>query len=161
MKIQRAAVFGVLGALAISAVAAAARGVGVPVRIELYLGTMFGLVGTAAFAVGLIMHVVIGVLFALLYAELFERVWLHGGAGMGMILSFLHASIIGMLLGMTAMLHPHVPELLPEPGAYFSKTGGTAGVVVFYALHLVYGAIVGGGYGHVLSEREWAPAGRM
>jgi len=36
-----------------------------------------------------------------------------------------------------------------------------AGVVAFFAIHLLYGAIVGAGYGHVVAEREWAPAGRL
>ena len=34
-------------------------------------------------------------------------------------------------------------------------------VVTFFVAHVVYGAIVGAGYGHVPAERQWAPTGRL
>lgn len=161
MRAQRALLFGVVGAGAISAISGVLRLAGLPIGLEMILGTAFGAApGTGAFALGLAMHLAIGGAFGLLYGWLMETVWDHGGASTGMILSFIHASIIGMAVGLTPHFHPGIPERMADPGAFFANLGA-AGVVAFYAIHLVYGAIVGHGYGHVSAERQWAPAGRL
>jgi hypothetical protein len=161
MRVRRAIVFGVLGAAAISVLSAFLRAVGLPIRLELLLGTLFGTrPGPAAFVLGLAMHLAIGGAFGLLYGWLFETVWDHGGAFTGMILGTLHASLIGMAVGLTPQFHPLVPERIADPGPFFANAG-TAGVLAFFAMHVLYGAIVGAGYGHVAAEKQWAPAGRL
>lgn len=161
MRPGKAILFGVIGAAAISLFSAILRALGLPMSIEIYLGTITGLAPAgAAFGLGLALHLVLGGLFGLLYSALFERVWSHGGAFTGMLLSTLHAGLIGMLLGLADHVHPLVPSRLVDPGPYFSHLG-VAGVVSFFLMHLVYGAIVGAGYGHVASERQWAPSGRL
>jgi hypothetical protein len=158
MKVTRAILFGVLGASAISVASVGFRAVGVPIELEMLLGTAFGMQpGMGAFAAGLVVHLVLGGAIGLTYAWLMETVWKHGGAGMGAILAFIHASMVGMAVGLTPQFHPMVPRQLADPGAYFSNAG-TVGVVAFYGVHLLYGLIVGGGYGHVRSESEWAPS---
>jgi hypothetical protein len=109
-----------------------------------------------AFVVGLAMHLAIGGAFGLLYGWLFERVWNHGGASTGMILAVIHAALIGMAVGLTPRFHPLVPEVLADPGPFFAN-GGTLGVLSFFGVHILYGAIVGHGYGHVAAERDWHP----
>ena len=157
MRVKRAIGYGVLGAAAISVVSAGLRSVGLPIRLELLLGTVLGLYpSTAAFLVGLAMHLAIGGAFGLLYGWLFETVWNHGGAGAGMILGVLHAALIGMAVGLTPQFHPMVPQSIPDPGPFFANVG-TLGVITFFGAHILYGAIVGHGYGHVAAEREWAP----
>lgn len=161
MRAKRAILFGVLGAAAISAASVVLRTIGVPIRMELILGTAFGTApGPAAFALGFAMHLAIGGAFGLLYGWLMETVWDHGGAGVGMILAVLHSTLIGMAIGLTPRFHPLIPEQMADPGPYFANIG-VAGVLAFFGIHLLYGAIVGAGYGHVASEREWAPAGRL
>lgn len=160
MRPGRAILFGALGAAAISVLTAALRAAGIPLSIELLLGTLTGLApGGAAFGVGLALHLAMGAAFGLLYGVLFERVWAHGGAPTGMLLAVIHSSLIGILIGLTPQFHPMVPEKVADPGPFFANLG-VVGVVVFFASHIVYGAIVGGGYGHVASERQWAPTGR-
>lgn len=161
MRPGKAILFGVLGAASISVLSAILRAIGLPLSIEIYLGTLTGIVpGPFAFGLGLLLHLVLGGVFGLIYAALFERVWDHGGAPVGMLLSVLHAGLIGMMLGLTPHVHPLVPERLPDPGPYFAHLG-VAGVVSFFLAHVVYGAIVGAGYGHVPAERQWAPTGRL
>ena len=161
MRLIPAILYGVLGASAISVASVLLRAVGIPIQLEMILGTMSGLVpGNAAFALGLVMHLALGGAFGVLYAWLFESVWRRGGASMGMILAFLHASLVGMAVGLTPTFHPLIPAQIRAPGAYFSAFG-TAAVVAFFAIHILYGAIVGAGYGHVAAERRWAPAGRL
>ena len=161
MRASRAILYGVLGAGAISAASVILRTIGVPIRLELILGTAFGMhPGPTAFALGLAMHLAIGGAFGLLYGWLFETVWLHGGAFTGMILGTLHAALVGMAVGLTPQFHPLIPAVLSDPGPFFANAGA-AGVVSFFAMHVLFGAIVGAGYGHVATEREWAPAGRL
>lgn len=161
MRAGRAILFGILGAGAISAVSAVLRALGLRVYIELILGTMFGGAPSGGtFALGLLIHLLVGGLFGLLYGYLFERVWDHGGASTGMILGVIHAALVGMFVGLSPQFHPLVPEQVAAPGPYFANAG-FLGVVAFFALHVMYGAIVGAGYGHVAAEHEWAPAGRL
>lgn len=161
MRPGRAILFGVLGAAAISLLSAIVRAAGVPISIEMLMGTLTGLpAGSTAFGVGLVMHLIVGGLFGLLYAYLFERVWDHGGATTGMLLAVIHASLIGIFIGLTPQFHPLVPERMADPGPFFANLG-VVGVVTFFGAHLLYGAIVGAGYGHVPAERQWAPTGRL
>jgi hypothetical protein len=161
MRPGRAFFFGVLGAAAISLLTAALRAFGFPLSIEIIIGTMTGLPPSPGiFVLGLLTHLLVGGLFGLLYGYLFERVWDHGGALVGMLLSVVHASLIGILIGFTPQFHPLIPALLADPGPYFSQLG-PIGVLTFFGAHVVYGAIVGAGYGHVAAERQWAPTGRL
>lgn len=160
MRSGKAILFGVLGAGAISVLTAVLRAFGKPISIELLLGTLTGLApGGAAFGVGLVLHLLMGAAFGLFYALLFERVWSHGGAATGMLLAVIHSSLIGILIGLTPEFHPMVPERVSDPGPFFANLG-VVGVVTFFVAHIAYGAIVGGGYGHVPTERQWAPTGR-
>lgn len=157
MRPGKAILFGVLGAAAISMLTALARVLGLPISIEIILGTLPGLApGAVAFGLGLVIHLVMGGLFGLLYAYLFENVWDHGGATTGMLTAVVHAALIGILIGLTPQFHPLIPKRLPDPGPYFANLG-TLGVLTFFTAHLLYGAIVGAGYGHVEAERQWAP----
>jgi hypothetical protein len=161
MRASRAILFGVIAAAFISVASFILRAIGIPIQLELLLGTAFGMhPGPAAWALGLAMHLAIGGAFGLLYGWLFETVWVHGGAGTGMILGVLHAAIVGMGVGLTPELHPLVPQAIPDPGPYFANIG-VVGVLCFFAIHVLYGAIFGQLYGHVAAEREWAPAGRL
>lgn len=161
MRAGRAIIFGVLGAGAMSIVAALLRAAGLAFNGELILGTMMGgHPSTQTFALGLALHLMLGGLFGLIYGYLFERVWDHGGAGTGMILASIHAALIGMVVGLTPQFHPHVPQTIADPGPFFANAG-LAGVLAFFGVHVLFGAIVGAGYGHVSAEREWAPAGRL
>ncbi|HEY8073438.1 MAG TPA: hypothetical protein VIF62_05000 [Labilithrix sp.] len=165
MRVGRALLFGVVGAIGISIVSALLRTIGLNIDFELILGTLTGIPpGPEAFAAGLGIHLVLGCAFGVLYGWLFERVWDHGGAATGVILGMVHAAFLGMFFGLTPQFHPYVAaHLVPDPGPYFVHAGGAAGigVVAWFSLHIVFGAIVGAGYGHVAAEREWAPAGRL
>ena len=160
MRFGRAILFGVLGAAAITLFTAVLRAAGLPISIEIILGTLTGLQpGGAAFGLGLLMHLTMGALFGLLYGYLFEYVWDHGGAFTGMLTATVHAALIGIAIGLTPQFHPLIPEQMADPGPYFANLG-VLGVVTFFAAHMVYGAIVGAGYGHVAAEHQWAPTGR-
>ena len=46
-------------------------------------------------------------------------------------------------------------------GVEIARALQAEGCDIFFVAHLVYGAIVGAGYGHVAAERQWAPTGRL
>ena len=75
-----------------------------------------------------------------------------------MLLSVLHAGLIGMLLGLTPHVHPLVPER-PSIRVRTSRISACRRARLLPRAP-VYGAIVGAGYGHVSAERQWRrPAG--
>jgi hypothetical protein len=161
MKVGRALGGGIVGTGAMSLLMAMARAKGMDVKLELMLGTFVGLEpGELALSLGIALQLLCGTLFALGYAWLFERVLHHGGMAAGLLLAIPHAVAAGLLLAVVPALHPLVPERLPAPGPFVASLG-SAGVVALFVLHLAFGAIVGGIYGHVKAERPWGRSARI
>jgi len=139
---------GVLGALVMSIVMSLTRAAGVPVDLELVLGSIFtGAVHGGAFGLGLVIHLALGAIFGVIYGAIFES-WREANAARGVSLGFVHAVITGFLLMFIPPMHPVVPEVLPAPGPYMAGVG-LLGVAAYFAIHLIYGAIVGATYGRV------------
>ncbi len=149
---------GIAGGAVMSVLLAMARAMGMPARLEMMMGTMFMEPGTAAYIVGLVMHLMISGLIALIYAWGFENVTHRAGAGMGMAFSIIHIIIGGIFMAMMPMMHPRIPPM-DAPGAFMSNLGAV-GVIAFIVLHLIYGAIVGAIYAPVLhpERHESSPA---
>jgi len=138
---------GVAGALAMSVLSALARSLDVPINFGLLLGTIPGWVPSSdTWTLGFVLHLLFGGLFALPYAWTFEYVTGAATPAIGVRLGALHAIAVGGLLTGVPAVHAGVPELLPAPGA-FMLAYGYDGLVAFFLVHLVYGAVVGGLYG--------------
>jgi hypothetical protein len=152
MKYGKAFGADVLGAVVMTALMAMARAMGMPVNLEMVLGTMIGgAPSLASWIMGFIIHLMAGGIFALIYAVGFEY-WTHRadwlvGLGFGVI----HTLFSGVLLAMIPAMHPLVPEQMPAPGPFMSNLG-MMGVLAFFILHLIYGAIVGAMYGPVIHQ---------
>lgn len=130
---------------------------GMNVRLELMLGTMFRSPGQIAWIVGLLMHLMISGLIALAYAWAFENVMHKAGAATGALVSLAHIVIAGVFMGaILPVMHPLVPEQMGGPG-YFMANLGAMGIMAFVLLHLMFGAIVGAMYGPVLHPTTAAP----
>lgn len=156
MNTSKAFLAGVVGGAVMSALMAMARLMGMPVKLELMLGTMIGLApGTTTWIIGFLMHLMISGLIALAYGAGFENVTHRADWKVGAAFSILHILIGGVFMGMVPMMHPLVPEQMPAPGAFMSNQGAI-GVAAFVMLHVIYGAIVGALYGTV----RHAPVGR-
>jgi hypothetical protein len=154
IEIGRAFVGGVVGALAVSAVTGIFRLLGVEINLELLLGSLaLGAIGPVAWLVGLGMHLLAGGLIGILFGAAFEYGMGAADAGIGTTIGAVQAVIAGILLGFLPELHPLVPAVLPAPGLFLLGLGAW-GVVLFLALNLMFGAIVGGHYGPSVSERE-------
>jgi hypothetical protein len=158
MKTGKAFFAGMIGAVVMSAILWVARNVmGIPAGMEMMLGTMVvPNAALVAWLVGFGIHVLIGGVLALVYAWAFEHVthrsgWLIG-AGFGLV----HAVISGLGMAMVPAIHPMIPERMPAPGAFMANLG-VIGIVAEFALHAVYGAIVGALYGPVVRDRVPRP----
>jgi hypothetical protein len=142
MQIGKGFIAGVIAAGVLTLIMAFLRWAGMPVAIELVLGTLVTPVAADAWLAGFGIHLALGGLFGVLYGVVFEFV--TGGAGwsIGAALGILHAVIGGALLALLPLFHPLVPERLAAPGPWWSGAG-VLGVVSYVALHLVFGAVVG------------------
>ena len=145
MNFGRAFLAGVVGGAVMSIGLAMGRAMGMPANLEIMLGTMMLQPGTAAFLVGLIMHLIISGMIALIYAWGFEQVTHRSSAAIGAGFGIIHGIIGGMFMGMMPMMHPLIPEQMPAPGAFMSNMGAM-GVMAEMVLHVIYGAVVGGIY---------------
>ena len=145
MNLGRAFLAGVIGGIVMSIGLAMGRAMGMPANLEMMLGTMLLQPGTAAFMVGMVMHLMISGLIALIYAWGFETLTHRSSALIGAGFGFIHAIIGGMFMGMMPMMHPLIPEMMPAPGAFMSNLG-MMGVMAEFVLHILYGAVVGAIY---------------
>jgi len=152
MKTRRAVVGGLIGGLALSAFGAVARATGIPVQLELLLGTIIvPTAGATAVVVGFAAHLAVSIAIALLYAAGFERWARRGGWTVGLAFSLVHTAISGAVIGLVPYVHPRVPGMLPAPGPYLAHLGAVA-IGCSVLMHAVYGIIVGAVYGDVESE---------
>jgi len=149
MKWNKAILGGALGASVMSVIMAIARGMGMRVNLEQMLGTMTGMMPSGTtFAIGLVVHLMMGVAFAVAYAWLFEQVAHRGNWTTGALVAIPHIVFAGLMMGAIPMFHPLMPNPMAPPGVFMSGLGAM-GVGAMVMLHLIFGAIVGGVYGDV------------
>jgi hypothetical protein len=120
--------------------------------LPLILGTIFTENRSRATAIGYALHLVNGLLFALIYFAIFAAVG-HAGWLFGLALGAVHAAFVGggLVNVMLPAVHPRMgtpwtdaeeTPLLEQPGFLLVNYGRRTAATTF-ALHLVYGAIVG------------------
>jgi hypothetical protein len=143
MKANRAFFAGVLGGLVMTILLGVARGVGLAeLNLEMTLGTVAIRPDLNAWILGLFLHILLAGVFALLYGQLFE-VFRRAGPLMGVAVGLSHAVVVGVILGVLSRLHPTVgTAALPDPG-FFATNLGATDVIIFFAVHVVFGMIVG------------------
>lgn len=150
MKTGKAVLAGLTGGIVMTILGFVVRMMGIDMNAEMMLGTMMvSSPGTAAWITGLMIHLVLAVVFALIYAWGFEHLTHRAGVATGLGFAVVHIIVAGMAMAMMPAMHPMIPEMMPPPGAFMSGMGAM-GVGLFVMEHLIYGGIVGGMYGPVL-----------
>ncbi len=127
-----------------------ARAMGMPMDMPRMLGLMFigpdssGLV----YVLGLLVHFMMGVVFSIVYALLFNAFDLDPSWRWGALFGAVHGVIAGMAFGMMPAMHPRMGrgEVLDAPGPFGINYGAMVPVGVI-TLHVVFGAVVGWVYG--------------
>lgn len=127
---------------------------GLRMDMPLMLGSMFMSAGGAARAVGLVAHFMMGTIFVIIYALLFDAFGLSGSlAGWGGLFGAIHGVGAGMMMAMMGAVHPRMAtdaggissgEVL-APGIFGLNYGAMAPVGII-ALHIVFGVVAGAVY---------------
>jgi len=118
------------------------------------LGTIFTPNRDRAKLIGLVMHLVDGWLFSLLYVAAFQS-WHRATWWLGMVIGLVHAAFV-LTAGMRILpgLHPrmaseqHGPTAAPalEPPGFLALNYGVRTPLSVLAAHLVFGAVLGAFY---------------
>ena len=134
-------VAGLAGTISISMVMAMAPKMGMPkMDIVAMLSTMFG---KPNLMMGWIMHFMMGIIFALIYAFL----WSNGIVGSnwigGLIFGAVHWLVVGMVMGMIPMMHTGIKSGdVQAPGMWMTNNGGMMAFVGGLIGHMVFGLVV-------------------
>jgi hypothetical protein len=146
MNIIGAVVAGLVGTAAISMLMAMGPRMGMPkMAIWEMLGTMFSKQGNLA--LGWIVHFMMGVIFAIIYAALWAAGIGSATLVSGVVFGAVHFLIAGLMMGGMPMLHAGIragtvqaPGVLMLNSGIMGLTGGLIG-------HAVYGLVVALVYG--------------
>ena len=117
------------------------------------LGTMLLPKGTAAWVLGMMAHLMMGVIFFLIYAALFAALGIESGIiGWSALFGAIHALLAGAAFGMMPTIHPRMATAptasagtVAAPG-FFGLNMGMMGPVAIIAVHVVYGLVAGAIY---------------
>lgn len=109
-----------------------------------FLGTLLFGVSRGAYATGLVLHFLVGVVAAAIYAVVMSLLGIPGGVLWGMGFGVVHWLIVMLGYGTVASWHPAVRRgELQNPGVFGLQDGWTEPAMTFID-HLLFGAIVGG-----------------
>lgn len=124
------------------------KAMGMPMDMPRMLGSMgVDPEGGAVVVIGLIIHFMMGVVFAIVYAFLFDAFGIDPSWLRGALFGAVHGVAAGMAMGMMPVMRPRMGagKALPAPG-FFGRNLGAMVPVGFIALHIIFGAVVGGIY---------------
>lgn len=140
-------VAGLAGAIVFSMVTAMARAMGMTkMSIEKMLGAMFG-EGATADALGWMMHLVSGIIFAFIYVVIFKALGITNGWLYGAIFGLIQGVMVGaIVLPMMSVVHPAIIQgKIEAPGFFGHKMGPMTPMGIIIG-HIIFGAVVGGIY---------------
>ena len=141
MNVFAAVIAGVVGTIVMTMIMVMASKMGMPkMDIVGMLGSMFGKENRA---MGLFIHLMMGAIFALIYAYL----WANGVGSAtwhaGLIFGAVHWIVTGMGMAMVPMMHAGIKSGdVPEPGAFMLKNGGMMAFMGGLMGHMVFGLVV-------------------
>lgn len=142
MNILSAVIAGVAASLVFSIVLAMAPRMGMPrMDIVSLLGSMFSAKSNQA--LGWMMHLMMGIVFALIYAFL----WSSGISGAtwvgGLIFGAAQWLVVGMVMGMMPMMHVGIKSgAVKAPGLWMTSNGGFMAFMGGLVGHMVFGTVI-------------------
>jgi hypothetical protein len=146
-----AIVAGLVGTAAMTAAMYMGYMMNLRMDMPMTLGTMFLPRGPAAWTLGLMLHFMMGALFFVIYAALFDALTIDSGvAGVSALFGLAHGVAAGAAMGMMPAMHPRMvmaggpaeAEGVVSPG-FFATTYGLMGAMALIGVHVLYG-LVGG-----------------
>ena len=146
MNILAAAGSGIVGTLAISMVMAFGPKMGLP-RMDIVgiLSTMFGKPNRT---LGWIMHLMVGVIFALIYAFLWSLGIGSASWLVGLLFGIGHWLVVGVMFALIPMMHAGIKNgEVDKPGLWMTNQGGLMAFMGGVMGHMVFGIVVALVYG--------------
>lgn len=141
MNVLNAVIAGLVSTVVFTMILTMAPKMGMPkMDIVGLLGSMFGKPNQA---LGWMMHLMMGVVFALIYAFL----WASGiGAATwtsGLVLGAVHWLIVGVIMAMIPMMHVGIKSgAVQAPGMWMTNNGGAMAFMGGLVGHMMFGAVV-------------------
>jgi hypothetical protein len=146
MKIVRAVVAGVLGALAMSLAMFLLRLAGINVNLEGLLGSLVEPpAGLSHWIVGFLIHLAVGGMAGIVYAGVFELAVQRSGILVGAGLGLCHGLLAGLMMSGIPAMNPLALGAQTAPGAFLQNL--SFGPFVFLLLHVLFGVVTGVAYG--------------
>jgi hypothetical protein len=152
MHLGNIIIWGFAATIVLTTVMAAAKPLGLSrIDIPFLLGTMFTNNRNTAPFLGLLSHIVIGWLFAFLYAAAFETSGIKNW-WFGMIIGFVHGSfVLSAGLQVVSAFHPRMahpyqgptPTRQLQPPGFFALNYGKGTPSITLLAHIIYGAMLG------------------
>jgi hypothetical protein len=141
MNVLGAVIAGVVGSAVFSMVLGVAPRMGMP-RMDIVglLGSMFGAPNRL---LGWIMHLMMGMIFGLIYTFLWAQgvlapTWLGG-----LVFGAVQWLVVGMIMGMMPLMHLGIRRgAVKAPGLWMTNTGGMLAFAGGLMGHLVFGIVV-------------------
>lgn len=142
MNILSAVIAGVVASLVFSMILAMAPKMGMPkMDIVGLLGSMFST--KTNLALGWMMHLMMGVVFALVYAFLWSlsigaATWLGG-----LIFGMVQWLVVGVVMGMIPMMHVGIKSgAVQAPGMWMTNSGGFMAFMGGLVGHMIFGIVI-------------------
>lgn len=137
-----AAIAGLGGVVAMTIMMYILVGFGFRLDIPYILGSRFIHPGSNGkiYTVGILLHLLIGVLWGLIYTLLMIGMVQPPKWTLGLLFGAAHGFFVGVLLSTFADAHPHVGEhkAIPDPGMFGNKWGTSIPFLIIL-LHIAYG----------------------
>jgi len=153
MKLTRALLAGAVGAIAMSLASIIVRLAGIPVNLESLLGSLLDTRSPAAqWAIGFLLHLLIGACTGIGYAVVFEWAVQRSGAMVGAGLGLCHGLMAGLLMSSIPAMNPLGTARFTAPGPFLQNL--SFGPIMFVLLHCLYGACVGLVYGPTIQHEH-------
>jgi hypothetical protein len=155
MNLPSILLWGFAATVVLSTLMAGAQSLGITrMSIPFLLGTMLTASRDRAMLAGLLMHMVNGWLFALIYAAAFES-WRQAAWWLGAGIGLVHALfVLVVAMPIIPAMHPRMvseyfgptPNRQLQPPGFFALNYGRRTPFVAVAAHVLYGAILGAFY---------------
>ncbi len=142
MNILNAVVAGIVGTVVFTTVLLMAPKMGMPkMDIVSLLGSMFSAKSNPV--LGWTMHLMMGVVFAVVYALLWSFGFGAATWGIGLLFGVVHWLIVGMVMGMIPMMHVGIKSgAVKAPGLWMTNNGGVMAFIGGLVGHAIFGAVV-------------------
>lgn len=147
MNIIGAIVAGIVGTIVITIIMAMAPKMGMPdMDMVGTLGSMFDKNGNRT--VGLVIHLMMGAIFAIIYAALWNAGLGSVSILWGILFGIGHWLVVGLVMAGMPMMHAGIKAgAVDAPGVYMINNGGIMAFIGGLMGHVIYGLVVALIYG--------------